>query len=100
MASRRRIMTAASAFLAVSGYKHQVSRRCMRTSERLTHAPPRGTRGRTECKGSRYPASAINVIPDQQRHRLLSVRAHDARDTIVDAEVAPGTGLEHHFAVT
>jgi hypothetical protein len=37
---------------------------------------------------------AINVIPDQQRRRLLSVRAYDARDTIVDAEVAPGTELE------
>lgn len=37
---------------------------------------------------------AINVIPDQQRRRLLSVRAYDARDYIVDAEVAPGTELE------
>ena len=37
---------------------------------------------------------AINVIPDQQRRRLLSVRAYDARDTIVDAEVAAGTELE------
>ena len=37
---------------------------------------------------------AINVIPDQQRRRLLSVRAYDERDYIVDAEVAPGTELE------
>jgi hypothetical protein len=37
---------------------------------------------------------AINVIPDQQRRRLLSVRAYDAKDYIVDAEVAPGTELE------
>jgi ABC-type dipeptide/oligopeptide/nickel transport system ATPase component len=37
---------------------------------------------------------AINVIPDQQRRRLLSVRAYDARDYLVDAEVAPGTELE------
>jgi hypothetical protein len=36
----------------------------------------------------------INVIPDQQRRRLLSVRAYDAKDYIVDAEVAPGTELE------
>ena len=35
-----------------------------------------------------------NVVPDQQRRRLLSVRAYDARDYIVDAEVAPGTELE------
>lgn len=38
--------------------------------------------------------SAINLVPDQQRRRLLSVRAYDARDYIVDAEVAPGTELE------
>ena len=34
------------------------------------------------------------MIPDQQRRRLLSVRAYDATDTIVDAEVASGTELE------
>lgn len=37
---------------------------------------------------------AINVIPDQQRRRLLSVRAYDQRDYLIDAEVAPGTELE------
>ena len=37
---------------------------------------------------------AINVIPDQQRRRLLSMRAYDERHYIVDAEVAPGTELE------
>jgi Protein of unknown function (DUF1203) len=37
---------------------------------------------------------AINVVPDQQRRRLLSVRAYDARDYMVDADVAPGTELE------
>ena len=37
---------------------------------------------------------AINVIPDQQRRRLLSVRAYDDRHYIVDAEVVPGTELE------
>jgi Protein of unknown function (DUF1203) len=37
---------------------------------------------------------AINVVPDQQRRRLLSVRAYDAKDYMVDAEVAPGTELE------
>ena len=31
--------------------------------------------------------------PDQQHRRLLSVRAYDARDHLVDAEVAPGTEL-------
>jgi hypothetical protein len=37
---------------------------------------------------------AINVVPDQQRRRLLSVRAFDATDHMVDAEVAPGSELE------
>jgi hypothetical protein len=37
---------------------------------------------------------AINVIPDQQRRRLLSVRAYDEVDYVVDAEVAPGIQLE------
>jgi hypothetical protein len=37
---------------------------------------------------------AVNEVPDQQRSRLLSVRAYDARQWIVGAEVAPGTGLE------
>lgn len=36
----------------------------------------------------------INVIPDQQRRRLLSVRAYDDADHIVDAEVQPGSELE------
>ena len=34
------------------------------------------------------------MIPDQQRRRLLSVRAYDERHYIVDAEVVPGTELE------
>jgi len=37
---------------------------------------------------------AINVIPDQQRRRLLSVRAYSEREYLIDAEVTPGTELE------
>lgn len=37
---------------------------------------------------------AINEVPDQQRRRLLSVRAYDARHAMIDAEVVPGTELE------
>ena len=37
---------------------------------------------------------AVNVIPDQQRRRLLSVRAFDSGDYMVDADVAPGAELE------
>jgi hypothetical protein len=36
----------------------------------------------------------INDVPDQQRRRLLSVRAYDAAHSMLDAEVAPGTELE------
>jgi Protein of unknown function (DUF1203) len=34
-----------------------------------------------------------NRIPEQQQRRLLSIRAYDRRDFIIDAEVAPGTEL-------
>jgi hypothetical protein len=37
---------------------------------------------------------AVNEVPDQQRRRLLSVRAYDHKDWMIDAEVAPGTELE------
>ena len=42
----------------------------------------------------------INEVPEQQRRRLLSVRAYDHRDAMVDAEVTEGTELEtliHRF---
>ncbi|MFO1394493.1 MAG: DUF1203 domain-containing protein [Steroidobacteraceae bacterium] len=37
---------------------------------------------------------ARDTIPDQQRRRLLSVRAYDHRDWIVAADVTPGNELE------
>lgn len=37
---------------------------------------------------------AINRVPGQQRRRLLSVRAYDERNWLVDADVTPGTELE------
>jgi len=37
---------------------------------------------------------AMNEVPDQQRRRLLSVRAYDAHHYLIDADVAPGTELE------
>ena len=36
----------------------------------------------------------INEVPEQQRRRLLSVRAYDHRDWMVDAEVKEGSELE------
>lgn len=38
--------------------------------------------------------TVINVVPEQQRRRLLSVRAYDHHDCMVDAEVIEGTELE------
>lgn len=38
--------------------------------------------------------SVVNEVPEQQRRRLLSVRAYDHRDCMVDAEVIEGTDLE------
>ena len=38
--------------------------------------------------------TVINAVPEQQRRRLLSVRAYDPHDCMVDAEVLEGTELE------
>jgi hypothetical protein len=43
---------------------------------------------------ARHTHVAVNAVPEQQRIRLLSVRAYDARHWIVGAEVTPGTALE------
>jgi hypothetical protein len=39
-------------------------------------------------------ASVSNAVPDQQRRRLLSVRAYDGRHSMVDADVVPGAELD------
>ena len=36
-------------------------------------------------------AAFLNQVPDQQQRRLLSVRAYDHRNWIIDAEVTPGS---------
>lgn len=45
-------------------------------------------------RNAREVYSAVNTIPEQQRRRLLSVRAYDAEGWMVDADVTPGDGLE------
>ncbi len=45
-------------------------------------------------QGATETASFLNRVPEQQRIRLLSVRAYDADGMMVDAEVAPGSELE------
>jgi hypothetical protein len=53
--------------------------------------------------GAAVAASVVDQVPDQQLRRLLSVRAYDERDWIVDADVTPGVELtaliERFFAV-
>lgn len=45
-------------------------------------------------EGVRQTASFVNHVPEQQRTRLLSVRAYDADGIMLDAEVTDGTELE------
>jgi hypothetical protein len=45
-------------------------------------------------QGATETASFANRVPEQQRVRLLSVRAYDADGIMLDAEVAPGAELE------
>jgi hypothetical protein len=45
-------------------------------------------------EGVRETASFVNHVPQQQRTRLLSVRAYDAAGIMVDAEVIDGMQLE------
>ncbi|HSX55064.1 MAG TPA: DUF1203 domain-containing protein [Sphingomonas sp.] len=46
------------------------------------------------AEGAEQPARFDAAIPEQLRLRLLSVRAFDADDMMIDAEVLDGTGLE------
>ena len=45
-------------------------------------------------QGVSETASFINHVPDQQRIRLLSVRAYDAAGIMVDADVREGSELD------
>jgi hypothetical protein len=45
-------------------------------------------------QGATEAASFVDRVPEQQRIRLLSVRAYDADGIMVEAEVAPGAELE------
>lgn len=40
------------------------------------------------------PFDAVDQVPDALRRRLLSLRAFDAADLMVDADVADGTAIE------
>ncbi|MGB5103669.1 MAG: DUF1203 domain-containing protein [Steroidobacteraceae bacterium] len=45
-------------------------------------------------RGSAATRIAHNQVPEQQRRRLLSVRAYDHRHWLADGDVTPGTELE------
>lgn len=46
------------------------------------------------AEGAEQSARHENAIPEQLRSRLLSVRAFDAGDMMIDAEVLEGVGLD------
>jgi hypothetical protein len=45
-------------------------------------------------RGARSTRVVVNEVPEQQRRRLLSVRAYDRSGWMIDAEVVDGTELE------
>ena len=45
-------------------------------------------------RGAHRRFDAVGVVPDQQRRRLLSVRAYDVRDNMVVCDVVEGRDLE------
>jgi hypothetical protein len=45
-------------------------------------------------EGAETTYNAVDQVPDSLRTRLLSVRAFDADDMMVDADIAPGTEAE------
>lgn len=49
-------------------------------------------------EGADMPARYANTVPEQLRSRLLSMRAFDADDMMIDAEVLEGTGLDAEIA--
>jgi hypothetical protein len=49
-------------------------------------------------RNAKQPSVVTNRIPEQQQRRLLSIRAYDCRNFIIDAEVAPGAELQSQIA--
>ena len=58
------------------------------------HSPYRAAGPVFVRKAATSAFDAVNVIPEPLRTRLLSVRAYDAQDLIVDADVVDGSVLE------
>jgi hypothetical protein len=49
-------------------------------------------------RNARATRVVVNEVPDQQRRRLLSVRAYDANGWMIDADVTEGAELESLIA--
>jgi len=49
-------------------------------------------------RNARATRVLVNEVPDQQRRRLLSVRAYDANGWMIDADVTEGAELESLIA--
>lgn len=88
------------------GYPCRVSLADAAVGERLlllpfTHQPANGPYRSSGAIFVREQAiqavPAIGEVPDSVRRRLLSVRAYDADDTMVDAEVCEGNALEEQI---
>ena len=58
------------------------------------HSPYRATGPIYVRKAATIAFDAFDVIPEPVRARLLSVRAYDAQDLIVEAEVVDGKDIE------
>ena len=58
------------------------------------HSPYRATGPIYVRQAANVAFDAVNVIPEPVRTRLLSVRAYDAQDLIVEAEVVDGKAIE------
>ena len=58
------------------------------------HSPYRATGPIFVSKAATTAFNAVNTVPEPVRMRLLSFRAYDVRDQIVEAEVADGSTFE------
>jgi hypothetical protein len=69
--------------LILMSYPHQAA-----------HSPYRASGPIFARRSASVAFDAVNTVPDPVRVRLLSVRAYDANDTIVEAEVVDGCVIE------
>lgn len=85
------------------GFPDRIELRDVEPGERVllvnyTHLPSNGPYRASHAvyvrEGADTAYSAVDQVPASLRSRLLSVRAFDANDMMVDADVTPGTEAE------